>query len=55
MGWNAAGQRGVIVDIELQKMEQGVIYSFESAIDVYHCQRDMPVSRRSSMPFSIPK
>lgn len=34
MGWYSAGQRGVIMDVELEKVEQRVIDGLEGAIDV---------------------
>ena len=34
MRGNAAGQRGIIVDVEFEEMEEGIVNRFEGAIDV---------------------
>lgn len=34
MGGDAAGHGGVVVDVEFEEVEEGVVYGFEGAIDV---------------------
>ena len=34
MRGNAAGQRGIIVNVEFEEVEEGIVNGFESAINV---------------------
>lgn len=34
MGGNAAGQRGVVVDIEFEEVEEGIVNGFDGTINV---------------------
>lgn len=34
MGGNATGQRGIIVDVEFEEVEEGVVNGLEGAINV---------------------
>lgn len=38
MGGDATGQGGVIVDVEFEKVEERIIYSFESAVYICDCK-----------------
>ena len=55
MRGNAAGQRSIIVDVELKKVEKRIVDRFESAINVYlSCQQKAP-KHDTGIPFSTPK
>ena len=56
MSRNAARQRGIIMDVELQKMKERVIDRFEGAVDVWKLQQRYAHSNQGiGMPFSTPK
>lgn len=35
MGGNATGQRGIIVDVEFEEVEEGIVNGLEGAINVF--------------------
>ena len=41
MRGNAAGQRGIIVNVEFEEVEEGIVNRFEGAIDVWDHQQDV--------------
>lgn len=40
MRGNAAGQRSIVVDVEFEEVEEGIININEGAIDVCDCQQE---------------
>ena len=40
MRGNAAGQRGIIVNVEFEEVEEGIVDGFKSTINVYNCQQN---------------